>query len=204
MAAAVRGQPPGHASSSPQAGLDLPHYELLFYIEGMDYRSQASKSALQRVRGMPFPWSLNPYRGCRHACLYCYARIYHSYIGFDDPADFDRVVLYKADLPRTLRRELRAARGSLGGEVAIGTATDPYQPQGADHARLSRSPARGGCGGHHHDQVSARLPRPRPPAPPGVLWRRPRPHHGHRARRRSLAAARTDDAESGGSACSRG
>jgi DNA repair photolyase len=103
----------------------------------MDYRSHSTKSALQRVRGMPFAWSLNPYRGCRHACLYCYARIYHSYLGFADPADFDRVILHKSDLPTTLRRELKSRSSPLGGEVAIGTATDPYQPLEAKE-RLTR------------------------------------------------------------------
>lgn len=73
----------------------------------VEYRPGSTRTVLHRVKGMPFQWSLNPYRGCRHACLYCYARIYHSYIGFDDPGDFDRVVLYKEDLPDRLRRELR-------------------------------------------------------------------------------------------------
>ncbi|MCL8207780.1 MAG: radical SAM protein [Actinomycetia bacterium] len=103
----------------------------------MDYRPTESRSALQRVDGMPFRWSLNPYRGCRHACVYCYARVYHSYIGFDDPGDFDRVVLYKGSLPDVLRRELRRRRGPLDGVVAIGTATDPYQPLEA-RERLTR------------------------------------------------------------------
>ncbi len=94
----------------------------------MEYRDQPVKTALQRVKGMPFAWSLNPYRGCRHACIYCYARIYHSYIGYEDPADFDRVVLYKRDLPDRLRTELLARSQPLEGEIAIGTATDPYQP----------------------------------------------------------------------------
>ncbi len=93
----------------------------------MEYIAQTSKSALQRVQGMPFAWSLNPYRGCRHACLYCYARIYHSYLGFSDPGDFDRIVLHKDDLPELLRAELRARRTPIEGEIAIGTATDPYQ-----------------------------------------------------------------------------
>ena len=103
----------------------------------MDYRSHSAKSALQRVRSMPFAWSINPYRGCRHACLYCYARVYHSYLGFDDPADFDHVIVQKSDLPTTLRSELRSRRTPLGGEVAIGTATDPYQPLEAKE-RLTR------------------------------------------------------------------
>jgi DNA repair photolyase len=103
----------------------------------MDYRPTSSRSALQRVEGMPFRWSLNPYRGCRHACRYCYARVYHSYLGFEDPGDFDRVVLYKDSLPDVLRRELRRRRAPLDGVVALGTATDPYQPLEA-RERLTR------------------------------------------------------------------
>lgn len=94
----------------------------------MGARSVVTSRILNPVKGMPFAWSLNPYRGCRHACLYCYARIYHTYIGFDDPADFDRVVLYKEDLAEKLDAEIGAMRHPLKGEVAIGTATDPYQP----------------------------------------------------------------------------
>ncbi len=99
----------------------MPCAELLFYAHAMEYASHDVTSALQRVRGMPFAWSLNPYRGCRHAWLYCYAHIYHSYIGFEDPGDW-----YKRDLPWHLARELRARRTPLVGEIAIGTATDPY------------------------------------------------------------------------------
>jgi len=94
----------------------------------VEYHPVSTSRMLNPVKGMPFAWSLNPYRGCRHACLYCYARIYHTYIGFEDPADFDRVVLAKGDLASKLERELRAMRRRLSGEVAIGTATDPYQP----------------------------------------------------------------------------
>jgi len=106
----------------------LGNTEHMFYHCPMDAPSQPVRSALQRVDGMPFHWSLNPYRGCRHACTYCYARIYHSYLGFADPGDFDRVILHKPDLPSILARELRQRRAPLGSEVAIGTATDPYQP----------------------------------------------------------------------------
>lgn len=105
----------------------------------MEYRPGSTRTVLHRVRGMPFEWSLNPYRGCRHACLYCYARIYHSYIGFDDPGDFDRVVLYKEDLPERLRQELRRRRTPPQGEIAIGTSTDPYQPLEAREQLTRRS-----------------------------------------------------------------
>ena len=82
-------------------------------------------SALNRVRGMPFEWSLNPYKGCVHSCRYCFARAYHVKMGRDVGAGFDRFIEVKANFVEVLRNELRRhPRGS----VAIGTATDPYQP----------------------------------------------------------------------------
>jgi len=88
-------------------------------------------SALSRYdpRGgrLPFEWSLNPYRGCEIGCGYCYARYTHRYLGHDDPADFERRIYAKEDLPRLLARDLerRVARGQ---RIAVGTVTDPYQP----------------------------------------------------------------------------
>src|ERR671939_594380 len=91
------------------------------------YTETPCKSALNRVQGMPFAWSLNPYRGCVHACHYCYARASHAYYGLDAGRDFETKVFVKSNLPEVLRREL--ARPSWAGEsVAIGTVTDPYQP----------------------------------------------------------------------------
>ncbi|HEY8424761.1 MAG TPA: radical SAM protein [Limnochordales bacterium] len=79
------------------------------------------------VRGMPFRWSFNPYRGCAHACRYCYARRTHEFLGYNAEDDFDRIILAKLDAPRCLRAELTRPtwRREL---VAVGTATDPYQP----------------------------------------------------------------------------
>jgi DNA repair photolyase len=85
------------------------------------------KSALNRVSGMPFSWSLNPYRGCVHSCHYCYARATHAYFGMNADEDFESKILVKMNMPEVLRAEL--ARPSWGGEqIAIGTATDAYQP----------------------------------------------------------------------------
>jgi DNA repair photolyase len=85
------------------------------------------KSAVNRVQGMPFNWSLNPYRGCVHACHYCYARATHSYFGLNADDDFESTIFVKTNFPEVLRREL--GRPSLAGErISIGTATDPYQP----------------------------------------------------------------------------
>ncbi len=76
---------------------------------------------------MPFAWTINPYRGCEFGCRYCYARYTHEYMGLNDPADFENKIYAKRDAARTLLRELapERLRGQL---IALGTATDPYQP----------------------------------------------------------------------------
>ena len=76
---------------------------------------------------MPFKWTLNPYRGCTHGCHYCYARRYHAQVELGADDEFASVILVKTNLVEVLRRELRkpAWTGEL---VAIGTATDCYQP----------------------------------------------------------------------------
>lgn len=87
------------------------------------------KSVLNRVKGMPFNWSINPYRGCSHACVYCFARVTHWYLDQDGVNDWSSRIFVKVNAPEVLRAEL--ARPSLGRgreEVEIGTATDPYQP----------------------------------------------------------------------------
>jgi DNA repair photolyase len=92
-----------------------------------DYIEIRVKTALNRVQGMPFRWSLNPYRGCRHGCAYCYARVTHTYFDLDPGPDFERVIFVKVNLPEVLRAEL-SRPGWKGERVAVGTATDPYQP----------------------------------------------------------------------------
>lgn len=91
------------------------------------YTEIQCKSAINRVRGMPFNWSLNPYRGCVHACHYCYARATHAYFGLDADEDFETKVFVKTNVAEVLATEL--VRPSWRGEqIAIGTATDAYQP----------------------------------------------------------------------------
>jgi DNA repair photolyase len=85
------------------------------------------KSALNRVSGMPFRWSLNPYRGCLHGCHYCYARATHPYLGLNADDDFATKIVVKTNMPEVLRQELRR-RSWTRERVAIGTATDAYQP----------------------------------------------------------------------------
>jgi DNA repair photolyase len=86
----------------------------------------AAKSALNRVRGMGFHWSLNPYQGCAHQCVFCYARGTHAYRELDGVREWGSALTVKRNIAVVLRGEL--ARPSWRGEhVAIGTATDPYQ-----------------------------------------------------------------------------
>ena len=103
----------------------------------VEYRIEPCKSALTAVRGMPFRWSLNPYMGCVHRCTFCYVR--HFEQRADRPSDdrYGRSIRVKPNVAEVLRREL--ARPSWKhDEVALGTATDPYQPA-EGRFRLTRS-----------------------------------------------------------------
>jgi DNA repair photolyase len=88
-----------------------------------------TKSAINRVpqiSRVPFEWTINPYRGCAHACLFCFARPTHEYLDFNAGRDFEREIIVKVNVPEVLRAEL--ARPSWGGgHIAMGTNTDPYQ-----------------------------------------------------------------------------
>lgn len=85
------------------------------------------RSVLNRTRsGMPFAWSINPYRGCEFGCRYCYARYTHEFMELRDSAEFEDKIYAKSNVKPILRRELGRVDGSQG--IAIGTATDPYQP----------------------------------------------------------------------------
>ncbi|MDP0397567.1 Rv2578c family radical SAM protein [Tsukamurella strandjordii] len=98
-------------------------------FEGITFHEVLCKSALNRVpesAALPFEWTINPYRGCTHACTYCFARSSHEYLEFDAGADFDTQIVVKTNLVSVLKKELR--RASWRGEaVALGTNTDPYQ-----------------------------------------------------------------------------
>src|SRR5215471_6919382 len=91
------------------------------------YQEVTSRSALNPVRGMPFKWTLNPYRGCTHGCHYCFARRYHAQFEMNPDDEFASVILVKRNVADVLRREVD--RPAWTRElVALGTATDPYQP----------------------------------------------------------------------------
>jgi DNA repair photolyase len=96
---------------------------------GAEYFALASRSALNRESSgrMPFAWTLNPYRGCEFGCKYCYARYTHEFMEHRDGLDFERKIYAKSGAPELLRAELAAARDK-GLAIALGTATDPYQP----------------------------------------------------------------------------
>src|SRR6266404_9009686 len=87
---------------------------------------------------VPFEWTINPYRGCEFACKYCYARYTHEFMELRDGLDFERKIYVKQHTAWTLRHELKKVKA--GESIAIGTATDPYQPAerrfGVTHALL--------------------------------------------------------------------
>ena len=95
----------------------------------VEYYRLAARSALNRESSgrMPFAWTLNPYRGCEFGCQYCYARYTHEFMEMWDSQDFERKIYAKTDAPDRLRAELRQGRDK-GLPIALGTATDPYQP----------------------------------------------------------------------------
>src|SRR5437867_11190424 len=102
-----------------------------------EYREEPCRSALNRVRGMPFAWSLNPYMGCAHRCTFCYVRAFEARA--DRPWDdrYGRSIRVKVNVAEVLGKEL--ARRSWKREVvAVGTATDPYQPAEGRY-RLTRA-----------------------------------------------------------------
>jgi DNA repair photolyase len=101
----------------------------VFYTQTVrpEYREEPCKAALNRVKGMAFKWSLNPYMGCVHRCTFCYVRAFE--LRADRPFDdrYGRSIRVKTNVAEVLRQEL--ARPSWAQEsVAIGAATDPYQP----------------------------------------------------------------------------
>lgn len=101
----------------------------MFYTGGVraEYREEPCRNALNRVRGMPFAWSLNPYMGCVHQCTFCYVRAFEQRA--DRPSDhrYGASIRVKTNVVEVLRREL--ARPTWRGEgVVVGAATDPYQP----------------------------------------------------------------------------
>ncbi|MGC0386213.1 DNA repair photolyase [Streptomyces sp. SAI-129] len=102
---------------------DMPEFR------GITFHEVRARSVLNRVPGasrMPFEWTVNPYRGCTHACVYCFARKTHSYLDLDTGLGFDSQIVVKVNAPELLRRQL-ASRRWQGEHVAMGTNVDCYQ-----------------------------------------------------------------------------
>lgn len=98
-------------------------------FRGITFHEVRARSVLNRVPGasrMPFEWTVNPYRGCSHACVYCFARKTHSYLDLDTGIGFDTQIVVKVNAPEVLRRQL-ASRRWQGDHVAMGTNVDCYQ-----------------------------------------------------------------------------
>ena len=101
------------------------------------YHPITCKSAINKVTGMPFNWSLNPYRGCVHACHYCYARATHTYFGLNADEDFEREIFAKLNVADAVDKDLSRPSWKRD-SIAIGTATDAYQPI-EGHLKLTRA-----------------------------------------------------------------
>src|SRR4029453_16302232 len=134
------GQEISNEAGDPAAlpGLDLPGLDRLHNLvrsvrtpefAGITFHEVLAKSAINHVpkaAGLPFNWTVNPYRGCSHGCVYCFARNTHTYLDLDAGEDFDRQIIVKINIGDVLARELRRSTWTRE-PVALGTNTDPYQ-----------------------------------------------------------------------------
>lgn len=127
----------GQAVARAEADGALPGLERLGLVrsvrvpkfDGITFHEVLCKSALNKVpeaSNLPFRFTVNAYRGCSHACRYCFARPTHEYLDFDSGNDFDRELVVKTNVAEVLRREL-FRRSWTRDAVALGTNTDPYQ-----------------------------------------------------------------------------
>ena len=108
-------------------------------MAGAEVQEIFCKTLLNRidVPDFQFRWTLNPYRGCRHACTYCYARPTHEFLGLDSGREFEQRVFAKVNAPEILRQELRRPKWQREA-IAIGTASDPYEPAEAQYELTRR------------------------------------------------------------------
>ena len=97
-------------------------------FRGMEFIEVEAKTVINKVPGgsLPFDWTINPYRGCSHACTYCFARPTHTFLDMDAGRDFETRIVVKVNAAEVLRRQLAAPRWK-GEHIAMGTGTDPYQ-----------------------------------------------------------------------------
>jgi DNA repair photolyase len=114
---------PGYRDEAVVRRFDAPEaLQTKFY----EVRARSILNRVPEQSRMPFRWTINPYRGCSHACSYCFARPTHTYLGFDAGRDFEREIVVKVNAPELARAEL-ARRSWKREHVALGTNTDPYQ-----------------------------------------------------------------------------
>jgi DNA repair photolyase len=113
----------------PAPGFVKRFGEVVDRRRGVDFQQLNSENLLNRLTGdtMPFGWTVNPFRGCELGCRYCYARPTHEYLGHGAPEEFEERIYVKQVGSPKLQASLIRARDT-GQEIAIGTATDPYQP----------------------------------------------------------------------------
>jgi DNA repair photolyase len=127
------------AGTEPQRSLlddDVDPTRELREVEYLHVRARSIISEVPRASRMPFRYTINPYRGCSHACTYCFARPTHEYLGLNGADDFERRIVVKVNAVERLAAEL--SRPSWNGEhIAMGTNTDPYQ-QCEGRYRLTR------------------------------------------------------------------
>ncbi len=122
---------PGSPEASPLVGIArlAASGESLREGHNVEYFTLPAKSLLNRCvsnRSLPFTWTINPYRGCEFGCQYCYARYTHEFMEMRDGAEFEQKIYVKQHTADLLRRELKKVKS--GEPIALGTATDPYQP----------------------------------------------------------------------------
>ncbi|GAA4785902.1 Rv2578c family radical SAM protein [Streptomyces ziwulingensis] len=125
------GTGPGRAADAALFGADAVTTRTFDTPEfrGITFHEVRARSIVNRVPGasrMPFEWTVNPYRGCSHACVYCFARKTHSYLDLDTGLGFDSQIVVKVNAAELLRRRL-AAPGWRGEHLAMGTNVDCYQ-----------------------------------------------------------------------------
>ncbi len=115
-------------------GRPAPDVEALRRRAGVEYFDLAVRELLNRcdAPNLPFEWTINPYRGCEFGCVYCYARYTHGFLDLGDPLEFERKIFVKREAAEKLRRRLRKS-DLRGSSIALGTATDPYQPAERHH-----------------------------------------------------------------------
>ena len=116
--------------ASQQALFDMPEREIgTGEFRGLEFLHVRARSIINKVgpkSAVPFQYTINAYRGCSHACVFCFARPTHEYLNLDPATDFDRVIVVKVNAVEKLRAEL-APRRWQGHHIAMGTNTDPYQ-----------------------------------------------------------------------------